>query len=233
MYALPIGRINGVEAALIRATLRSTMVLVGLTGGIACGKSTVSALFRARGAYVIDADRLAREALAPGSPGARAVALAFGAAAAPRGVVDRAELARLVFGHARRRKRLEAIVHPRVFAAQRTITRAIAGRDPGAVVIFDAALLMESGAHRRMDAVIVVSADQRTQLARLAARDGLSRAEALARIRSQWPLARKRRVADYVIDGRRPRAEIRREVACIHAELVGRARMADTRGGAR
>jgi dephospho-CoA kinase len=209
------------------------MLLVGLTGGIACGKSTVSAMFRARGAHVIDADQLAREALAPGSPGARAVARAFGASAAPGGVVDRATLAALVFGRPGRRKQLEAIVHPLVFAAQRRIARDIAGRDPGAVVIFDAALLIESGAHERMDAVIVVSADQRSQLARLAARDGLSRAAALARIRSQWPLARKRRLADYVIDGRRPRAEIRREVARIHAELAGRARMADTRGGAR
>jgi dephospho-CoA kinase len=196
------------------------MIRVGLTGGIACGKSTVSAMFRARGAYVIDADRLAREALAPGSPGARAVARAFGRDAAPSGVVDRARLAELVFGHARRRKRLEAIVHPRVFAAERRIAREIAARDPDAVVVFDAALLIESGAHRRMDAVIVVSADLRTQVARLAARDGLSRAEALARIKSQAPLAEKRRVADYVIDGRRPRAEIRREVARIFAELT-------------
>ncbi len=196
------------------------MILVGLTGGIACGKSTVSAMFRALGAYVIDADRLARAALAPGSPGARAVARAFGRDVAPGGVVDRAKLGAMVFGHARRRKRLEAIVHPRVFAAERRIAREIAVRDPDAVVVFDAALLIESGAHRRMDAVIVVSADQRTQVARLAARDGLSRAEALARIKSQAPLADKRRVADYVIDGRCSRAEIRREVARIHADLT-------------
>lgn len=200
------------------------MIRVGLTGGIACGKSTVSDMFRSLGAYVIDADQLAREALRPGSPGARAVARVFGRDLAPGGVVDRAKLAALVFGHPRRRKQLEAIVHPRVFAAQRALTREIAARDPGAVVIFDAALLIETGAHRKMDAVVVVSADQGTQLARLAARDGLSRRDALARIRSQQPLADKRRLADYVIDGRRPRAEIRRAVARIHAELAQRAR---------
>ncbi|MFZ5876460.1 MAG: dephospho-CoA kinase [Nitrospirota bacterium] len=199
------------------------MMRVGLTGGIACGKSTVSAIFRALGAYVIDADQLAREALAPGSSGARAVARAFGPEVAPGGVVDRAKLGALVFGHARRRKRLEAIVHPRVFAAERRIAREIAARDPGAVIVFDAALLIESGAYRRMNAVIVVSADQRTQLARLAARDGLTRAEALARIKSQWPLADKRRVADYVIDGRRPREDVRRAVTRIYAELARRA----------
>lgn len=195
------------------------MIKVGLTGGIACGKSTVAAMFRDLGAYVIDADQLARAALAPGSPGARAVARAFGRDVAPNNVVDRAKLGALVFGHAKRRKRLEAIVHPSVFAAERRVAREIASRDPDAVVVFDAALLIESGAYRRMDAVVVVSADQRTQLARLAARNGLTRAEALARIKSQWPLAKKRRVADYVIDGRRPRAEMRRRVAAIYHEL--------------
>lgn len=198
------------------------MILVGLTGGIACGKSTVAAMFRDLGAHVIDADELARAALAPGTAGARAVARAFGAAAAPDGVVDRAKLASLVFGHPRRRRRLEAIVHPYVFAAQRRITRDIARRDPDAVVVFDAALLIESGAHRAMDAVVVVTADQRTQLARLAGRDRLTRAAALARIKSQQPLAAKRRLADYVIDGRRPKAEIRRLVAGIMADLRAR-----------
>jgi dephospho-CoA kinase len=205
------------------------MLAVGLTGGIACGKSTVAAMLRDLGAYVVDADRLAREALAPGTPGARAVARAFGPDVAPNGVVDRARLGALVFGHARRRKRLEAIVHPYVFAAERRLAREIAARDPDAMVVFDAALLIETGAHRRMDAVVVVSADQRTQLARLTARDGLTRAEALARIQSQWPLAAKRRVADYVIDGRRSKAEVRRRVAAIYHEL----RTAGPPGGSR
>ncbi|MEW6683607.1 MAG: dephospho-CoA kinase [Nitrospirota bacterium] len=198
------------------------MIKVGLTGGIACGKSTVAAMFRDLGAYVIDADQLARAALAPGSPGARAVARAFGRDVAPNNVVDRAKLGALVFGHAKRRKRLEAIVHPFVFAAERRVAAEIASRDPDAVVVFDAALLIESGAYRRMDAVVVVSADQRTQLARLAARDGLTRAEALARIKSQWPLAKKRRVADYVVDGRRPKREIQRVVADIMVDLRAR-----------
>jgi dephospho-CoA kinase len=195
------------------------VITVGLTGGIACGKSTVAGMFRDLGAYVVDADQLARQALAPGTPGARAVARAFGRTVAPNGVVDRARLGALVFGHARRRKRLEAIVHPYVFAAERRLAREIASRDPDAMVVFDAALLIETGAHRRMDAVVVVVADQRTQLARLAARDRMPRAEALARIRSQWPLAAKRRVADYVIDGRRPKPTVRRQVAAICREL--------------
>ncbi len=196
------------------------MIKVGLTGGIACGKSTVAAMFRDLGAYVIDADRLARAALAPRSAGARAVARAFGRDVAPGGVVDRAKLGALVFGHPRRRRQLEAIVHPSVFAAERRLTREVSARDADAVVVFDAALLIESGAYHRMDAVVVVSADQRTQLARLAARDGLSRAEALARIKSQWSMAAKRRVADYVIDGRRPKTAIRGLVARIHEELL-------------
>ncbi len=205
------------------------MVKVGLTGGIACGKSTVAAMFRDLGAYVIDADQLARAALAPGSAGARAVSRAFGRGAAPDGVVDRAKLGAMVFGHPRRRRRLEAIVHPHVFAEERRLTREIQARDPDAVVVFDAALLIESGSYRRMDAVVVVSADQHTQLARLAARDGLTRAQALARIKSQWPLARKRRVADYVIDGRAPKATIRRQVIGIYEDLLPRLRPAAPR----
>lgn len=210
---------NGGRAATIRDTLRPAMSLVGLTGGIACGKSTVADMFRDLGAHVIDADRLAREALAPGTPGARAVARAFGASIARGGVVDRAGLAALVFGHPRRRARLEAIVHPRVFAAERRLARAILATDPKAIIVFDAALLIESGAYRRMDAVVVVTADQRTQIARLAARDGLSRSAALARIRSQWPLRVKRRYADYVIDGRASRAAVRARVREIVADL--------------
>ena len=192
------------------------MVLVGLTGGIACGKSTVARDFAEQGAHVIDADVLARTAQAPGTPGARAVARAFGRDVAPGGVVDRARLAELVFGHPRRKQRLEAIVHPRVFAAQRRIVREIAARDPDAVIVFDAALLIETGAHRRMDAVVVVTADRASQVARLMKRDGLTRAEALARIRSQWPLRVKRRYADHVIDGRAPRRAVRARVRALY-----------------
>jgi dephospho-CoA kinase len=90
-----------------------------------------------------------------------------------------------------------------VFAAQRRVVRVIVACDPDAVIVFDAALLIETGAHRRMDAVVVVTADRASQVARLMKRDGLTRAEALARIGSQWPLRVKRRYADHVIDGRR------------------------------
>ena len=195
------------------------MLLVGLTGGIACGKSTVARYLAEAGAVVIDADRLAWEALAPGTPGARAVARAFGRDVAPGGAVDRARLAALVFGHPRRLRRLEAIVHPRVFAAQRRLTRKIAAGDPAAVIVFDAALLIETGAHRGMDTVIVVTADRPTQLARLRKRDGLTRAQALARIRSQWPLRVKRRSADYLIDGRAARRVVRRRVRAVYDEV--------------
>jgi dephospho-CoA kinase len=195
------------------------MLLVGLTGGIACGKSTVSRYLADAGAVVIDADRLAWEALGPGSPGARAVARAFGRDVAPGGVVDRARLAALVFGHPRRLRRLEAIVHPRVFRAQRRLTREIAARDPAAVIVFDAALLIETGAHRGMDKVIVVTADRATQLARLKKRDRLTRPQALARITSQWPLRVKRRAADYLIDGRAPRRLVRQRVRAVYDEL--------------
>lgn len=202
------------------------MVLVGLTGGIACGKSTVARCFAEQGAHVIDADVLARVALAPGTPGARAVARAFGRGVAPGGVVDRARLAELVFGHPRRKQRLEAIVHPRVFAAQRRIVREIAARDPDAVIVFDAALLIETGAYRKMDAVVVVTADRASQVARLMKRDGLTRAQALARIKSQWPLRVKRRYADHLIDGRAPRRAVRERVRELYEAFRREARRA-------
>lgn len=201
------------------------MVLVGLTGGIACGKSTVTRIFAESGAYVIDADHLARAALAPHTPGAREVVKVFGPGVAPGGVIDRSRLAALVFGHPRRLRRLEAIVHPRVFAEQRRLVRALAARDAGSVVVFDAALLIETGAHRAMDAVVVVYADQRTQVARLMRRDRLTRAEALTRIRSQRPVRLKRRAADYLIDGRAPLRSLRARVREILSELAPPAKL--------
>jgi len=196
------------------------MLTVGLTGGIATGKSTVSQMFVECGARLIDADVLAREAVAPGTAACRDIVAAFGAdMLRADGSVDRERLGAAVFADPARRARLETIIHPFVFAEEERRVRAIAAEDPRAVVLFDAALLIETGAHRRKDRVIVVTADEPTQLQRLIARNHLTEEAAHRRIRSQMPLAEKVSLADYVIDGTLPLEQLRDNVRRIYDEL--------------
>lgn len=200
------------------------MLVVGLTGGVASGKSTVARTFEQCGAHVIDADVLARQVVEPEKPAWHDIVRAFG-----RGVLradhtlDRRALAHLVFGHPARLRQLNAIVHPRVAREQARLTREIGKKHRHAVVIYDAPVLIEAGAHERMDQVIVVTADQATQVTRLRRRNGLSRADALRRIRSQLPLAQKLRHADHVLDGTAPRRRLRRDVSCLYDEFLNRA----------
>lgn len=196
------------------------MIRAGLTGGIASGKSQVSKALRELGAYVIDADEIAREAVRPGTEAFREVVARFGSGIlGADGAIDRAELGRRVFGDPRQREALERIVHPRVFAAQEAAYDRIVRADADAVVVFDAALLIETGAHRRMDKVIVVYADEETQLQRLMARDRLPADEARRRIASQAPFPEKKRHADYLIDGTAPLEEVVRRTRTIFEEL--------------
>lgn len=196
------------------------MLLVGLTGGVATGKTTVARAFRDCGAYVIDADVLAREVVQPGKPAWKDIVKAFGARVLqPDRTLDRAALARIVFRDARKLRRLGRIIHPRVARLQARLTREIARKDPRAVIIYDAPVLIEAGAHRRMDRIVVVAADQQTQIARLVKRNGLTRAEALRRVRSQLPLSTKLRLADTVISGRLPPARLKQVVADCLAEF--------------
>lgn len=178
------------------------MILVGLTGGVATGKSTVAALFKRFGAVVIDADALAREVAETGKPAWRDIVTVFGAEVLnPDRTINRRALGAIVFRNKAKRRRLEQIIHPRVAREQIRLTRAAAKRDSHAVVLYDVPLLFEAGIDKRVDKTIVVTADRETQIARLRRRNGLSRAEALRRIRSQMPLADKVVWADYVFDG--------------------------------
>jgi dephospho-CoA kinase len=196
------------------------MLLAGLTGGIATGKSTVSRLFVECGARLIDADVLAREVVAPGRPALQQIVESFGREVLrPDGTLDRDRLGKAVFGDPAQLEKLNAIVHPYVAVAQEQRSREIAGKEPHAVIVYDAALLIEAGAHKRMDKIIVVTADEQTQLARLKARDHLSAEEAGRRIATQMPLAEKAKVADYVIDGTLPMEQLRAEVRRIHDDL--------------
>lgn len=174
------------------------MIQVGLTGGIGAGKSTVARLLAARGARVVDADRLAREAVAPGSPGLAEVVAAFGPTVlAPDGTLDRARLAATVFADPRARRRLDAIVHPRVGAATAQL---LASLPPDAVVVHDVPLLVENDLAGRYDLVVVVDAPVEVQEARLVEQRGMAPADARARIAAQASREQRRRVADVVLD---------------------------------
>lgn len=196
-------------------------LLVGLTGGIASGKSTVSRQLAELGCRVIDADVLAREVVAPGEPAWHAVLEAFGREVLrPDGTLDRPRLGALVFADAEKRRRLEAITHPAIQARRDAILADLAARGFDGLVVQDAALLIEVGAARRVDRLIVVYADRTVQLERLMRRDGLDPAEAERRVASQMPLAEKVKLAHYVIDSSDSREETAAQVRAVHAALL-------------
>jgi dephospho-CoA kinase len=176
------------------------MLRVGLTGGIACGKSHVLARLAARGFHALDLDRIAHEVTAPGGPAHAELLAAFGTGiVAPDGSVDRRRLGSLVFADVRARERLNAIVHPRVREEEERRAAAWSGQ-PAAIVVSDAALLVEAGVHLRFDRLVVVHCRPEQQLERLLARDGLDARAAQARIDAQLPIVEKRRFAHYEID---------------------------------
>lgn len=175
-------------------------MIIGLTGGIACGKSTVAKMLVARGARVIDADAVAREVVAPGTEGLRAITDRFGAEVLDDdGALDRAALGRRVFGDASARAALEGILHPLIAVeSARQIQQAVAEGAP--LVVYDAALLIESGRADMFRPLVVVSVRPQTQIDRIMRRDGLDEASAQARLDAQMPVAEKAALADHVID---------------------------------
>ena len=202
-------------------------LLVGLTGGIATGKSTVSEVLRRLGCVVIDADQLAREIVAPGEPALAEVAREFGDVLTPDGALDRKKVAAIVFADSARRRRLESILHPAIRARFDARLAALAREGFDGIVVFDAPVMIESGGYKHMDRLIVVATDEATQRARLTARDG-DAADGERRIASQMPLAEKVKLADYVIDNSGDRAATEARTREVHAalmrELAARAR---------
>jgi dephospho-CoA kinase len=196
-------------------------LLVGLTGGIATGKSTVSEMFRRLGCEVIDADLLAREVVAPGEPALARIAEEFGREVLqPDGTLDRKKLGAVVFGDAARRKRLEEITHPAI--RDRFLQRLadLESRGFAGIVFWDAPVMIETGGHKAMEKLVVVATDETTQSERLRVRDAIDDAEAGRKIRSQMPVAEKAKLADYVIDNTGDRAATERQVREVHAALL-------------
>lgn len=200
------------------------MLLVGLTGGIASGKSLVTRVFRDLGAHIIDADAIVHDLLDAGQEACCDIAAHFGRdILLPDGSVDRRKLGEIVFSHPGERAWLNQCIHPRVFQAYQTEVRHLRDRQPDAIVVLDAALLIETGYHKKMDAVIVVSADEEQQVQRLMERDRFSRDQALARIRSQMPLDEKRKAADHVIENTGTREETERQAREVFTKLKAEA----------
>ena len=196
-------------------------LLVGLTGGFATGKSTVATMFRGLGAVIIDADVLAREVVEPGQPALAEIVEEFGPAMLQAdGRLDRKALGAIVFASADRRRRLEALTHPRIRQRFNGTLVDLTRAGFRGVVMFDAAVMIESGNYKNMDRLVVVVTDETTQIGRLIGRDGCTREEALARIRSQMPLAEKARLADHVIDNSGDRAATEDQVRHVHAALT-------------
>jgi dephospho-CoA kinase len=191
---------------------------VGLTGGVASGKSTVAALLRELGAVVVDSDVLAREVVEPGTPGLAAVVEAFGPGVLTAdGRLDRPALGAVVFGDQPARRRLEGILHPLIRARAAELE---AAAPAGTVVVHDIPLLVETGQADRFDAVVVVDVPVETQVARMVRDRGMSREDALARVKAQASREERLAVATQVVENTGTREDLRHRVTEVLEELV-------------
>jgi len=194
--------------------------VLGLTGGIASGKSTVAQMFAALGAAVVSADELSREVVAPGMPALAEVAAAFGREILnDDGGLDREKLGRQVFADAQARRRLESILHPAIRRlSEEKLARLRNSSAP--LIVYEAPLLFEAGAEGRVDAVLTVCVDADEQLQRLSERDGFSADEARARVAAQMPQAEKAERSEYVMQNSGSLEALRAQVSALFEELT-------------
>jgi len=196
------------------------MLKIGLTGGIATGKSYVLSVLSELGCQVIDADTVAHRVIEPGRPAYLDIINQFGREILNEdGAINRAALGALVFTSKNARERLNAIVHPRVYEAQTEWFEQVAALDPVVIAVVDAALMIETGSYRRFDKVIVVYCDTELQLQRLTERNGFTRDQAQARISAQMPSEEKLKYADYSVNTSNGFEDTRRQVEEIYEEL--------------
>ena len=193
---------------------------VGLTGGIACGKSVVTRELGRLGAIVLDADEIAHKLMRPGAPAFAPVVEKFGREIlGAEGLIDRAALGRRVFADPRDRWALNGIIHPLVMEEEERLHQEIRLLGEDRIVVTDAALLIEAGTHKRFDKLVVIHCPQDQQLQRLEKRDGLSANDALLRIQAQMPTEEKVRLADYTIETTGTEEQTRKEAAALFRAL--------------
>jgi dephospho-CoA kinase len=191
-----------------------------LTGGVASGKTAVSRVLKEEGAYIIDADQIARDLVQPRKPAWKEIIRAFGQEILQEdGSIHRKKLAGKVFADAKQRGLLNRILHPRIRKEMDRRAKEIGRRHPGAIVVIDAPLLVELGSHRQMDKLIVVTSTRSQQIERLKDRDGASPEEALKMVSSQMPLEEKLKFADYVIQNEGSLEAMERKTREIFKEL--------------
>ena len=196
------------------------MLIVGLTGGVASGKTAVSQVLKEEGAYIIDADQIARELVQPHKPAWNELIRAFGKEILQEdGYIHRKKLADKAFGDPKQRKLLNQILHPRIKEEMDRRRIEIEQKDPNAIVVIDAALLVELGEHQEVDKLIVVKATQRQQVDRLKDRDGTNAEEALRILSSQSPVEEKVKLADFVIRNEGSLGEMRKRAREVFEEL--------------
>lgn len=189
------------------------MINVGLTGGIATGKSLVSKFFKELGAYIIDYDVVSHEVITPKRNAWKRIVDQFGEEILNDDLtINRGRLGEVVFNDPKKRKKLEEIVHPEVFIDVKKKVNAIKNEDPGAVIIQDIPLLFEVNLDKTVDKVVVVYTDEKTQIKRLIERDGFDESHAKKRISSQMPLDEKVKLADFVISNNGSIEETKKQV---------------------
>jgi len=199
-------------------------VLAGLTGGIGSGKTLAASIFRDLGARIIDADVLCRELVLPKKPAWKDIVEKFGPEILQEDTrLDRKKISSLVFSDPKKKQLLEGILHPRVFEEEQLRYRRILAGDPKAIVIVDAAMLIESGNYKEMDKVIVLKCSEELQIKRAMQRSGLSREKVIERLNSQMSLEEKLTHADFIIENEGNLPELQNNVKAVFQSLLAQA----------